>query len=180
MGTGKGVGKGRAQGRGVETRRRTSDGNGDGNGDEDNGNGNEDNIEEGGRKPRTGTGVETRRRTPDGNDDGNDDGNGDGSEDSSEDGNEDEDNGNGDKSRIGEGGREAKKRKKLQNSCRRHVGNGRDLGGKREKCRKERVGPVAAKPDNLESEKEERRGHKVLGAQVKIVQVERVCPLCRV
>ena len=28
------------------------------------------------------------------------------------------------------------------------------MGGKREKCRKERVGPVAASPDNLESNKE--------------------------
>ena len=66
----------------------------------------------------TGTGVETRRRTLDGNGDGN----GDGSEDSNGDGNGDEDNGNED--RIGEGGREVKKRKKPQNSCRRHVGNG--------------------------------------------------------
>ena len=39
--------------------------------------------------------------------------------------------GNGDEDRIGEGGREAKKRKKPQNSCRRQVGNGGDLGGKR-------------------------------------------------
>ena len=65
------------------------------------------------------TEVETRRRTPDGN----------------RDGNGEEDNGN--KDRIGEeGGREAKKRKKPQNSCRRHVGNGGDLGGKRKYCRK--------------------------------------------
>ena len=77
----------------------------------------------------TGAGAETRRRTPVGN--------GDGSEDSSGDGNGDGDNGNED--RIGEGGREAKKRKKPQNSCIRHVGNGGDLGGKREKCRKERI-----------------------------------------
>ena len=34
---------------------------------------------------------------------------------------------------IGEVGREAKKRKKSQNSCRRHVGNGGDLGGKKKK-----------------------------------------------
>ena len=68
-----------------------------------------------------GTGVESRRRTPDGN------GHGDGSDDSS---------GDGDEDRIGEGGREAKKRKKPQNSCRRQVGNGGDLGGKRKKCRK--------------------------------------------
>ena len=95
-------------------------------------------------------GRETRRRTPDGNGDGN----GVGSEDSSGDGNGDEDNGNTNKGRIGEGGREAKKRKKPQNSCRRHVGNEGDLGGKRKKCRKERVGPVAVNPDNRESRKE--------------------------
>ena len=55
---------------------------------------------------------------------------------------------------IGQVGREAKKRKKPKNSCRRHVGNGGDLGGKMKKFRKERVGPVAANPDNLESNKE--------------------------
>ena len=90
----------------------------------------------------TGTGAETRRRTLDGNGDGI----GDGREDSSS------GNGNGDS--IGEGGRDAKKRKKPQNSCRRQVGNVGDLGGKREKCRKERVGPVAVNPDNRESNKE--------------------------
>ena len=98
----------------------------------------------------TGTGVETRRRTPNGNWDGN----GDGSEDSSGDANADEDNGNGNEDRIGEGGRETKKRKKPQSSCRRHVGNGGDLRGKRENCRNERVGLVAANPDSLESNKE--------------------------
>ena len=92
-------------------------------------------------------GVGTHRRTLDGNGDGN----GVGSEDSSGDGNGDEDNENED--RIGEGGREAKKRKKPQNSCRLHVGNEGDLGGKRKKHRKERADPVAAKPDNLESNK---------------------------
>ena len=73
----------------------------------------------------------TRSRTPDGNGDGN----GDGSEDCSGDGNGDGDNGN--ENSIGEGGREAKKRKKPQNSCRRRAGNGEDMGGKRIKCRKE-------------------------------------------
>ena len=63
---------------------------------------------------RTGTGVGTRRRTPDGN--GDDD--------------------NGNEGKIGEAGREAKKRKKPQNSCRRRTGNGRDTGGQRKKCRK--------------------------------------------
>ena len=61
----------------------------------------------------------TRRQTPDG----------DGSEDSSGDGNGDDDDGN--ENRIGTGGREAKKRKKPQNSCRRSAGNLGDTGGKR-------------------------------------------------
>ena len=88
----------------------------------------------------TGTGVETCRRTPDGNGDGD----GDGSEGSSGNGNGDEDNGYANENRIGEGGREAKTRKKPQNSCRRHAGNEGHLGGKMKKCRKERVGSVAA------------------------------------
>ena len=46
------------------------------------------------------------------------------------------------------------KRKKPQNSCRRRAGNGGDMGGKRKKCRKERVGSVVANPDNLGSNKE--------------------------
>ena len=87
-----------------------------------------------------GDGVETRRRTPGGN------GNGDGSEDSNGDGNGDEDSGNGNEDRIGEGGRETTTRKKPQNSCIHRVENGGDLGGKRKKCRKEGVGPVAADP----------------------------------
>ena len=51
---------------------------------------------------------------------------------------------------------------------------------KRKKCRKERVGSVAANSDNLGSNKEAGGEHKVLRAQVRFVQVERVCPLCRV
>ena len=78
----------------------------------------------------TGTGVETRRQTPDKNGDRD----GDGIEASSGNGNGDEDYGNED--RIGEGGREAKKREKPQNGCRRHVGNGGDLGEKSKTCRK--------------------------------------------
>ena len=54
------------------------------------------------------------------------------------------------------------------------------MGGKRKKCRKERVGSVAVNPDNPESNKEAGGEHKVLRAQVRFVQVERVCPLCRV
>ena len=98
-------------GTGVEVSEGAQDGNGDGSGD--------------GAGAGTGTGVGTRRRTPDEN--------GDGSEDSSGDGNGDEDNGNED--RIWESGREAKKRNKPQNSCRRRAGNGGDTGGKRKKCR---------------------------------------------
>ena len=74
--------------------------------------------------------------------------------DSGGDGNRDEDNGNANGDRIGEGRREAKKRKKPQDSCRHHVGNGKDLGGKRKKCREERVGSVDANPGSLESNKE--------------------------
>ena len=92
----------------------------------------------------------------------------------------DEDDGNRNEDRTRKGGREAKKRKKPQNSCRHHVGNGGDLGRKRKKCRKESVDPVAVNPDNLESNKEAGGEHKVLGAQVRFVQVERVYPLCRV
>ena len=76
---------------------------------------------------RTGTGVETCRQTQDWN------GDGDGSEDSSGDGNRDEHNGCGNEDAVGEGRRETKKRKKQQNSCRRHAGNGGDLGRKRGK-----------------------------------------------
>ena len=83
--------------------------------------------------------------------------------------------------RIGEGGRGTKKRKKPQNSCRRRAGNGGDMGGKLKKCRKERVGSVAANSDSPGSNKEAGGGeHKVLRAQVRFIQVERVCPLCRV
>ncbi|CAM9571103.1 unnamed protein product, partial [Ascophyllum nodosum] len=62
-------------------------------------------------------------------------------------------NGDGNEDGIGEGRREAKKSKKPHKSCRRHVGNGGDLGGKRKNVQ-ERVGSVAADPDNLENSKE--------------------------
>ena len=108
--------------------------------------------------------METRGRIQDENGDGSGDGNG------------DEDNGNGNEDRIGEGGREAKKRKKPHKSCRRHVGNGGDLGGKRKIRRKERVGPVAVNPDNLENNKE--AGGGAQGAQGLSKNCSsRVCPL---
>ena len=76
--------------------------------------------------------METRGRTQDGND-----GSGDGNESSSGDGNGDEDgNGDGNEDGIGEGGGEAMKRKKPHKSCRRHVGHGVDLSGKRKNVEK--------------------------------------------
>ena len=152
---------------GVEVNEGAQDGNGNGSGD----------------GAGTRKGVGTRRRTPDGNRDGN----GDGSEDSSGDenrdddnGNGDDDNGNGNEDRIGEGGREAKKRKKPQNSCRRRAGNGGDTGGKRKKCRKERVDSVAAKSDNLESNKEAGGGAQgTQGSSKDCTTRERVSPLSR-
>ena len=110
---GHGDGDGAGAGTGVEVNEGAQDGNGDGSGN--------------GAGTGTGTRVETRGRTQDGNGDGH----GDGSEHSSGEGNGDEDDGNGNEDRIEEGGREAKKRKKPQNSCRCHVGNGGDLGVER-------------------------------------------------
>ena len=153
-------GDGAGTGTGVEVNEGAQDGNGDGNGD--------------GAGTGTGTGVGTRRRTPDGNGEGN----GDGSEDCSGDGNGDYDNGN--ENRIGEGGREAKKGKKPQNSCRRRAGNGGDTGGKRKKCRKERVGSVAANPDNLENNKEAGAGAQgAQGSSKMCTSRESVSPLSR-
>ena len=96
---------------------------------------------------RTKTGVETPRQTQDGRGDGNKSNNKDGKV------NEDE-KGNGNESRIGKGGGEAKKRKKSHKTCGRPVGNWRNFGGKRKKRRKESVGPVASIPGNLENNKE--------------------------
>ena len=157
---GDGDGAGAGTGTGVEVNEGAQDGNGDGSGD----------------GAGTGTGVETRRRTPDGNGDGN----GDRSEDSSRDGNRDENNGNGNEDKIREGRREAKKPNKLQKSCRRHVGNGGDLGGKRKKCKKERVDPVAANPDNLESNnKAGGRAQGTQGSSKNCTNRESVSPLSR-
>ena len=157
---GHGDGDGAGAGTGVEDNEGAQDGNGDGSGD--------------GARAGTWMGVGTRRRTPDGNGDGN----GDGSEDCSGDGNGDDDNGN--ENRIGEGGREAKKRKKSQNSCRRRAGNGGDTGGKRKKCRKERVGSVAAHPDNLGNNKKAGGGAQGAQDSSKIrTSRESVSPLSR-
>ena len=157
---GHGDGDGAGAGTGVEVNEGAQDGNGNGSGD--------------GAGTGTGTGVGTRRRTPDGNRDGD----GDGSEDCSGDGNGDDD--NGIENRIGEGGREAKNRKKPQNNCRRHAGNRGDRGGKRNKCRKERVGSVAASPDNLGSNKEAGGRAQISQGSSKIcTSRESVSPLSR-
>ena len=60
--------------------------------------------------------------------------------------------------RIGSGKAEERRKRGVRtrkNSCRRQVENGGDFGGKRKKRRrKERVGPVVANSDNVESNKE--------------------------
>ena len=88
--------------------------------------------------------------------------------------------GNGNEDRIGEGGREANKRKKPENIYRRYARNGGDLEGKRKECRKERVGSVAANPDNLESNKEARGGaHGTQGSSKNCTSRESVSLLSR-
>ena len=125
-----------------------------------------------------GMGVKARGQTRDGNGDGSWDGH----ESSSGDGNGDEDrNGDRNKEWMGEGGGEAKKRKKPHKRCRRDVGKEGDLGGKRKtKHRQQRVISVPTKPDNLENSME--AGGKAQGIQDlrRTRQVENVCPLCRV
>ena len=100
----------------------------------------------------------TRRRTPDGNGDGD----------------------NGNEGKIGEGGREAKKRKKPQNSCRRRAGNGGDTGGERKNVENKKVGSVAANPDNLESDKEAGGGAQgTQGSSRNCTSRESLSPLSR-
>ena len=111
--------------------------------------------------------------------DENGDGRGDGNEISSGDGNGDKDE-NGNEDEIREGGGEAKKLKKLHKSCRRDVGNGRELGGNRKTCRQERVGSVAAKPDNLEnSEEAGGKAQGTYGLNRNCTSIESVSPLAR-
>ena len=63
---------------------------------------------------------------------------------------------------------------------RRRAGNGGDMGGKRKKCRKERVGSVAANPDNLGSNKEAGGGAQGAQGSSKIcTSTESVSPLSR-
>ena len=121
--------------------------------------------------------METRGQTQNSNGDGS----GDGSESSSGDENGGENgNENGNEGRIGEGGGEVKKRKKPRKSCRHYVGNECDLDGKKKNHTNERVGPVAANPYNLENNKKAVEGAQGTQGLSKNVQVERVCPPCRV
>ena len=119
-----GIGVGGGNGDGHEVR--DGDGDGAGTGTAVEANEKAQNGNEGGSGDEAGTGtrVETLGRTKDGS--GDESGNE--NESRSGDGNGDEGgNGNGDEDRIGEGGREAKKRKKPHKSCRRHMGKGGDL-----------------------------------------------------
>ena len=60
------------------------------------------------------------------------------------------------------------------------MGNGKDLAGKRKTCRKERVGPVAANPDNIESNKEAGGGAQgTQGSSKNCRSKESVSPLSR-
>ena len=146
-GDGDGDGAGTGTGRRVDANEGAQGGNEGGNEDGD------------GAGTGMGTAVETRGRPQDGNRDGS----GDGNKSSSGAGNGDEDgNGDGNEDGIGEGGGKTKKRKKLHKTCRRHVGNGADLAGKREKRRQERFGSGAANPDDLECSKKTAGEHKVL------------------
>ena len=151
-------GHGDGDGAGVETgvgvNEGAQDGNGDGSGD----------------RAGMGTEVETHRRSPDGN--------GDGPKVSSEDGNKDE--GNGNEGRVGDGEKEAKKRKKPLNSCRRQGGNGGDFGGTRKRCRKGSVGPVAANSNIVEINKEAGGGAQgTLSLSKNCTSRESVSPLSR-
>ena len=94
----------------VGTGGRSRDGNGDGTGDRN----------------------ESTVGDENGDEDRNGDESGDGNESNSGDGNGDED-GNGNKDSIGKGGREANKRKNQHKTCRRNVGNGEDLRGRKKK-----------------------------------------------
>ena len=58
--------------------------------------------------------------------------------------------------------------------------NGGDKGGKRKKCRKERVGSVAANPDNLGSNKGAGGGAQGAQGSSKICTSRESVSLCRV
>ena len=90
------------------------------------------------------------------------------------------DEGNGNEGRVGDGEKEAKKRKKPLNSCRRQGGNGGDFGGTRKRCRKGSVGPVAANSNIVEINKEAGGGAEgTLSLSKNCTSRESVSPLSR-
>ena len=90
------------------------------------------------------------------------------------------DEGNGNEGRVGDGEKEAKKRKKPLNSCRRQGGNGGDFGGTRKRCRKGSVGPVAANSNIVEINKEAGGGAQgTLSLSKNCTSRESVSPLSR-
>ena len=159
--------------------------NGDGNG-VGRGNGDVNGHRDGdGAGAGTGTGVEVNEGAQDWNGDGSEgisgDGNEDGSEDSSGDENRDEDNGNGNEDMIG---RVEERRRSVRN--RTIVLDVKWEAGKtwverRKNVEKKRVGPVAANPDNLESNKEEAEGgaQGTQGSSKNCTSRESVSPLSR-
>ena len=87
-------------------------------------------------------------------------------------------------SRIGlgraDGRRKSARKRKIAVDAVTRVGNGGDMGGKRKKCRKERVGSVAANPDNLRSNEEAGGGAQGAQGSSKIcTRRESVSPLSR-
>ena len=79
-----------------------------------------------------------------------------------------------------DGEKEAKKRKKPLNSCRRQGGNGGDFGGTRKRCRKGSVGPVAANSNIVEINKEAGGGAQgTLSLSKNCTSRESVSPLSR-
>ena len=88
--------------------------------------------------------------------------------------------GNWNEGRVGDGEKEAKKRKKPLNSCRRQGGNGGDFGGTRKRCRKGSVGPVAANSNIVEINKEAGGGAQgTLSLSKNCTSRESVSPLSR-
>ena len=78
------------------------------------------------------------------------------------------------------GEKEAKKRKRPLNSCRRQGGNGGDFGGTRKRCRKGSVGPVAANSNIVEINKEAGGGAQgTLSLSKNCTSRESVSPLSR-
>ena len=160
-------------------------GGGDGGGDEVGGGNGDVDGDGDGDGAGTGTEVEASERTQDGSGDGRGDGAGAGTGVETRGRTQDENgDGSGDGTRDGDGNEggigEAKKHKKPHRSCRCDMGNGGDLGGREKKRRQEKVGSVAADPDNLEnSKKAERDAQGSQGLSKNCTSRESVFPLPR-